>query len=176
MFIRSLDVGLCPPHYCPSNICTYKVLLIPRSSIIVHLPTFLRSIFFEILKDTILLLSMRKPTVVAAQALLVILPLVLGDTTKVASLCTTYFAQNSPNPVPTSTFGLTVTSRTFVKTTSTPQQIITPAPTTKTYSTTWTNTVTVTLPQATDTYTETDTATQTCERRSTDFPRHSAFT
>ena len=159
------NVGFCSPRYCSSNICTCKVLLIPLSSIIVHLPTFFRSTFFEILKDTILLLSMRTPTVVAVQVLLVVLPLVLGDTTKVASLCTTLFGQISPNPVPTSTFGLTVTSRTTVKTTSTPQQIITPAPTTKTYSTTSTNTVTVTLPQATDTYTETDTVTQTCERR-----------
>lgn len=105
---------------------------------------------------------MRASLAFSVHAILATLPFVFGDTTKSVSLCTTLFGKTSKTPVPTTTFGLTFTSRVTVKTTSTPKQTITPAPTTNTYSTTTTNTVTVTLPQATDTVTETDTVTQTC--------------
>ena len=106
---------------------------------------------------------MRASLVISVHALLATLPFVLGDTTKAISLCTTSFGKTAKTPVPTTTYGLTLTSRVTVKTTSTPKQTITPAPTTNTYSTTTTNTVTVTLPQVTDTFTEIDTLTQTCK-------------
>ena len=106
---------------------------------------------------------MRASLAFSVHAVLATLPLVLGDTTKAVSLCTTSFGTASKNPVPTTTYGLTLTSRVTVKTTTTPKQTITPAPTTNTYSTTTTATITVTLPQATDTFTEIDTLTQTCE-------------
>ena len=105
---------------------------------------------------------MRASIAFSIHAILATLPLVLGDTTKAVSLCTTLYGGTSKNPVPTTTYGLTLTSKVTVKSTSTPMQTITPAPTTNTYSTTTTNTVTVTLPQATDTFTEIDTLTQTC--------------
>ena len=106
---------------------------------------------------------MRASLSFAVHAVLATLPFVLGDTTKAVSLCTTLFGTASKSPVPTTIYGLTFTSRVTVKTTTTPKQTITPAPTTDTYSTTTTDTVTVTLPQVTDTFTETDTSTQTCE-------------
>ena len=106
---------------------------------------------------------MRASLAFSVHAILATLPFVLGDTTKAISLCTTSYGKTSKNPVPTTTFGLTITSRVTVKTTSTPKQTITPPPTTNTYSTTTTNTVTVTLPQVTDTFTDTDTLTQTCK-------------
>ena len=112
---------------------------------------------------------MRASLAFLVHAVLATLPFVLGDTTKTISLCTTSFGTVSKIPVPTTTHGLTFTSRVTVKSTTTPKQTITPAPTTNTYSTTTTATITVTLPQATDTFTETDTLTQICEFWQTNF-------